>query len=87
MSFESSADTLTVPPSHHDASNPSTRRLSQTISDIVIGATPTRSRSSSSPRPTSPVKLESDASKIAIHFDGGAQIIIRPNRIIRGKKN
>jgi hypothetical protein len=30
--------------------------------------------------------LESGASKIAIHFDGGAQIIIRPNRIVRGKK-
>jgi hypothetical protein len=64
----------------------SPRRLSQHISDIVTS--PTRNRSSSSPQqPTSPIKLlDGGSNRISIEFDGGSQIIVRPNRIVRGRK-
>ena len=71
--------------SNNIASSP--RRLSQTISDIVTGSSPnaTRSRSGSSPRPPSPTHVEAQNSKkLSIEFEGGSQIIVRPNRIIRG---
>lgn len=71
--------------SNNLASSP--RRLSQTISDIVTGSSPnaTRSRSGSSPRSPSPTHVETQSLKmLSIEFEGGAQIIVRPNRIIRG---
>lgn len=77
---------LAIPsPANSDYShtNASSRRLSQTITDIVSVATPAgRSRSSSSP--PSPIKEEQGPNKLAISFDGGSQIIVRPNRIVRG---
>ncbi|KAG2203455.1 hypothetical protein INT47_008182 [Mucor saturninus] len=81
------ANTLTVPATNTECSNNNntnaSRRLSQTITDIVTGSTPTgRNRSSSSP--PSPTKLEQGPNKISIEFDGGGQIIVRPNRIVRG---
>lgn len=86
---------LTIPSStassdDHSSSNSSNlssspRRLSQHITDIVTAASPTRSRSGSSPRSPSPTKLEAGANSLTIDFDGGAQIIVRPNRIVRGK--
>ncbi|CAO3612809.1 unnamed protein product [Mucor hiemalis] len=85
---------LTIPSStassdDHSSSNSSNlssspRRLSQHITDIVTAASPTRSRSGSSPRSPSPTKLEAGANSLTIDFDGGAQIIVRPNRIVRG---
>lgn len=77
---------LTIPLSTNSehSSNSSSRRLSQTITDIVSVASPTgRSRSSSSP--PSPIKVEQGPNKLGINFDGGSQIIVRPNRIVRGK--
>ncbi|KAI8090678.1 hypothetical protein BDF21DRAFT_411805 [Thamnidium elegans] len=71
------------PTSNYSHTTGSSRRLSQTITDIVSVATPTdRSRSSSSP--PSPIKVEQGPNKLSISFDGGSQIIVRPNRIVRG---
>lgn len=88
MMTSSPTDTLAVPTNNDcystTASNTTaSRRLSQTITDIVTGANPTgRSRSSSSP--TSPIRTEQGPNKISVEFDGGGQIIIRPNRTVRG---
>lgn len=60
----------------------STRRLSQTITDIVTS--PSRSRSSSSPRSPSPTESQIASNTVTVHFEGGQLLIIRPNRIIRG---
>lgn len=80
------ANTLSIPTNNNDCSNTPSRRLSQTITDIVTGANPTgRSRSSSSP--PSPIRIEQGPNKLSIEFDGGGQIIVRPNRTVRGKKN
>lgn len=80
------ASTLTVPVNTDCSTNNTnaSRRLSQTITDIVTGSTPAgRSRSSSSP--PSPIKFDQGPNKISIQFDGGGQIIVRPNRTVRGR--
>lgn len=65
-----------------------TRRLSQTITDIVTGVPGTRSRSGSAPRSPSPSRPESlGPNKLRIDFEGGSQIIVRPNRVVRGVVN
>lgn len=43
-----------------------------------------RNRSGSSPMPPSALKQE-QADKLSIEFEASSQLIIRPNRIIRGK--
>jgi hypothetical protein len=93
VSSQPSSNTLTIPSSSSTSDESSSnglssspRRLSQHITDIVTSVNPTtRSRSSSSPRPPSPVEPATTGNKMTIEFDGGAQIIVRPNRIIRGK--
>ncbi|KAI8639013.1 hypothetical protein BD408DRAFT_350762 [Parasitella parasitica] len=68
---------------------PTPRRLSQTITDIVTGSSlyTTRSRSGSSARSPSPVHEEAQlATKLSIQFEGGTQIIVRPNRLIRASQ-
>lgn len=77
------ASTQSLPANHDCNPDSSSRRLSQTITDIVSGTYPaSRGRSGSSP--PSPVRLEQD--RISVLFEGGGQIIVRPNRTVRGKK-
>ncbi|KAI9469780.1 MAG: hypothetical protein EXX96DRAFT_623387 [Benjaminiella poitrasii] len=72
----------------------SARRLSQTITDIVSGPNSTRTNNRSSSNLSSPNNLiehqqassksSNITNKLTIEFDGGGQIIVRPNRVIKG---
>ncbi|CEP07804.1 hypothetical protein [Parasitella parasitica] len=79
------SNTLTIPPEFSGV--PTTRRLSQTISDIVTGSSlnTTRSKSGSCAKSPSPAHTERPMpTKLSIQFEGGTQMIVRPNRIVRG---
>ncbi|KAI8367527.1 uncharacterized protein BYT42DRAFT_586592 [Radiomyces spectabilis] len=76
--------TLASDGSVSNTSHSSSRRLSQQISDIVSGGGTARHRNNSVSKNAQHLPPDQANNEIFLEFDAGQQLIVRPNRIVRG---
>ncbi|KAI9032670.1 hypothetical protein CLU79DRAFT_727382 [Phycomyces nitens] len=81
MNTISSATLMTSSDNSTSSSN-SSRRISQHITDIVSGNSSNRTKHHSMPPTPNPSEIK--PSEMTIEIEGGHQLIIRPNRVVRG---